>query len=386
MNRNTKLFNILPSPKNFFCLVYCLILLSGCLFAKRINFKTKGDFRLIQEDFSNLSGWEEDDHKLALQAFLHSCRKFAKMPQSRQIGRQMIDLTPGDFRDVCDIAEVVKNMSAKQARNFFENWFRIFAVVSNKNGTNGTFTGYYEASLEGSMQKTGKFIYPIYGKPKNFETFGDLTREQIEAGELKNSAPILLYTDNKVDLFFMQIQGSGRINLKDGRQVRLTFSARNRQPFIAISNQMYERGLLKKSEMNSAGVLQWLKSNPEKADEIMNLNPAYTFFEIFRGDYVVGSQGVPLTPEKSLAVDSDLLPLGLPFWLETSLKNSEGKKERFEHLMIAQDTGSAIKGTVRGDIFFGYGKEAEDKAFYAAAQGKYFVLLPISVVDRIAGN
>jgi membrane-bound lytic murein transglycosylase A len=138
--------------------------------------------------------------------------------------------------------------------------------------------------------------------------------------------------------------------------------------------------------MNSAGVLQWLKSNPEKADEIMNLNPAYTFFEIFRGDYVVGSQGVPLTPEKSLAVDSDLLPLGLPFWLETSLKNSEGKKERFEHLMIAQDTGSAIKGTVRGDIFFGYGKEAEDKAFYAAAQGKYFVLLPISVVDRIAGN
>lgn len=366
-------------------LAFCLLLLSSCLFSKKIIVKGKGDVNLVQEEFLNLDGWEQDDHKLALQSFLHSCRKFATMPQNRQIGKQIAEITAGDFRDVCDIAEVVKNMSSNQAKNFFENWFRVFAVEDRAGKEKGTFTGYYEASLNGSFHKSDKYPYPVYGKPKNFAAYSELSRSEIEDGALKGKGLELIYVDDKVDLFFMQIQGSGKVKLKDGRVVRLTFAGRNKQPFVAISNPMLDRGLLSRSEFNAAGVRDWLKKNPEKADEIMNLNPAFTFFEIFHGEYVVGAQGVPLTPERSMAVDSDVIPYGLPIWLNTSIKKKD-KKEKYNHLMVAQDTGSAIKGVVRGDIFFGFGNDAEEKAFYTASSGRYFILLPINVVDKLVKN
>lgn len=363
----------------------CLLLLCSCLFSKKIILKGKGDIKISQEEFSNLKGWDEDDHKAALQAFLHSCRKFATLPQNRQIGKQLTEITPADFRDVCDIAEVVKNMSSKQAKNFFENWFRVFAVENRKGNDEGIFTGYYEASLNGSFQKNEKYRYPVYAKPRNFSIYDDLSRSEIEDGALQGKALELLYVDDKVDLFFMQIQGSGKVKLRDGRYIRLAFAARNKQPFVAISNQMYDMGLISRSEQNSAGVRDWLKKNPEQADKIMNINPAFVFFEIFKGEYVIGSQGVPLTPERSLAIDDDILPYGLPIWLNSEIKQ-KNKREKFNHLMVAQDTGSAINGTIRGDIFFGYGEEAEEKAFYTASTGRYFVLLPINVVDRLMKN
>jgi membrane-bound lytic murein transglycosylase A len=148
---------------------------------------------------------------------------------------------------------------------------------------------------------------------------------------------------------------------------------------------MFEQELITKEEYNSKGVRNWLKNNPEKADEIMNLNNSFTFFKIFDSEYVVGAQGVPLTTERSLAVDNEIMPFGTPLWVQTKLKNSD-KKEPFHKLMIAQDTGSAIKGAVRGDIFFGYGNDAEDKAFTMASKGQYYVLLPINFVDKVLGR
>lgn len=363
-----------------------ILLLQGCLFYNKITIKGKGDLKLKQVDFASLENWQNDDHKKALQAFIQSCNKFSRMAQSRVIGGQIGNITAGDFRDVCDIAQVVKTMSGKQTQNFFENWFKPFLVETSFGNSKGLFTGYYEASLKGSRFKTEKFKYPIYAKPKNLTSEPYLTRSEIEAGALQNKDLELLYVDDKVELFFMHIQGSGRVELPNGSEVRVTFAARNNQKFNAIANYMADKGYLERSNINAATAKDWLKNNPDKADEVMNANPAYTFFKIFDGEYVVGGQGVPLTTERSLAVDSEIMPYGFPIWLETKLKKKDGGKEDYDHLFVSQDTGSAIKGTVRGDIFFGYGKEQEERAYYMASSGEYYLLLPINVVDKIRGK
>jgi membrane-bound lytic murein transglycosylase A len=371
-------------PRYF--LILCLLFaLPSCLFNKRITIKTSEALRLNEQDFQDLEGWNEDDHKLALQTFLHSCRKFSKMPQNSPLNGKLLDITAGDFRDVCDIGEVVKQMSAKQTKNFFENWFKLFLVESKSGEENGVFTGYYEASLRGSFVKNDKYKYPIYAKPKDVNFDANLTRKDIENGALASQKLELIYVDDKVDLFFMHIQGSGRVILPNGNEIRLAFAGKNQHPFNAISNEMFEKGLISKDEYNSKGVRKWLKNNPEKAEEIMNLNNSFTFFRIFDNEYVIGAQGVPLTSERSLAVDNEIMPFGTPLWVQTQLKNSDNK-ESFNKLMIAQDTGSAIKGVVRGDIFFGYGEEAENKAFTMASKGKYYVLLPINFVDKVLGR
>jgi membrane-bound lytic murein transglycosylase A len=369
----------------YFLILCLLFALPSCLFNKRITIKTSEALRLNEQDFQDLEGWNEDDHKLALQTFLHSCRKFSKMPQNSPLNGKLLDITAGDFRDVCDIGEVVKQMSAKQTKNFFENWFKLFLVESKSGEEKGVFTGYYEASLRGSFVKNDKYKYPIYAKPKDVNFDANLTRKDIENGALASQKLELIYVDDKVDLFFMHIQGSGRVILPNGNEIRLAFAGKNQHPFNAISNEMFEKGLISKEEYNSKGVRKWLKSNPEKAEEIMNLNNSFTFFRIFDNEYVIGAQGVPLTPERSLAVDNEIMPFGTPLWVQTHLKNSDNK-ERFNKLMIAQDTGSAIKGVVRGDIFFGYGEDAENKAFTMASKGKYYVLLPINFVDKVLGR
>ncbi len=363
--------------------LFFLLILSGCLFYNKVTIRGKGNLKLEQVDFESLYGWENDDHKKALISFLHSCNKFAKMPQNRLIGGQLPDVTAGDFRDVCDIAEVIKTMNGQQAKNFFENWFKPFLVIGSYGKNNGIFTGYYEASLNGSRTKTEKYRYPIYAKPQDLGSGEYLSRKEIEAGALNNKGLELLYVDDKVDLFFAQIQGSSRVKLQNGEEVKIGFAARNNRNYTSISNPMADLGYLKRDQLNSATVREWLKNNPEKADEVMNINESYTFFKISNNEYVVGAQGVPLTPERSLAVDSDIIPYGSLLWVDTMLKKNDGKKEFYTHLMVAQDTGSAIKGTVRGDIFFGYGKEAEEKAYYMASQGSYYILLPINAVDKI---
>lgn len=360
-----------------------LFLLSSCLFSTKLSIKGKGNIRLTETEFLELNSWEKDDHKAALQAFIHSCNKFAKMAQSRSIGGQITDITVSDFRDVCEIAQVVKTMNAAQAKNFFENWFKPFLVQDRAGHENGLFTGYYEATLNGSKEKDERYKYPIYARPKDLNNEPYLSRKEIEEGALKGKNLELLYVDDKVDLFFMHIQGSGKIKMKDGSTLRIGFAARNNLPFVAIANYMADQNYLSRSNLNSATVRAWLKQNPNKADEVMNVNSAYIFFRVINGEYVIGGQGVPLTPERSLAVDSDIIPYGLPIWLETKLKNPRKFDEKFNRLMIAQDTGSAIKGTVRGDVFFGNGADAEDKAFYMASKGQYFVLLPNNIFSKL---
>ncbi|MDX2083479.1 MAG: MltA domain-containing protein [Rickettsiales bacterium] len=363
--------------------IFLLLILCACFAYQKITIKGRGNLKLEQVDFSTIAGWQEDDHKKALQAFIHSCNKFSKMPQNRFIGGQIGDITVGDFRDVCEIAQVVKTMSAKQAKNFFENWFKVFLVSDKAGKSQGLFTGYYEADLNGSAVKSEKFQYPIYAKPKDLTSEPYLTRKEITEGALEHKGLELLYVDDAAELFFMHIQGSGRINLPDNTIMRLTFAGRNNQPFIGITNYMIDQGYISRDKTDAESIKNWLKDNPDKALEVMNINPAYTFFKFSDGEYVVGAQGVPLTPERSLAIDNNIFSYGFPFWLDTVLTKKGDVKEKYQHLFIAQDTGSAIKGTVRGDIFFGHGKDAEERASYTAATGKYYILLPINVVDKM---
>lgn len=371
---------------NRIVLIASLLLLQGCFFHNKITIKGKGDIKLKQTDFASLSGWEEDDHKKALQSFIQSCNKFSKMAQGRLVGKQIGEINAGDFRDTCDIANVVKTMSAKQAKNFFENWFKPFLVESASGSSKGVFTGYYEASLHGSKVKSEKYQYPIYAKPKDLNGEPYFTRKEIEEGALNKKDLELIYVDDKVELFFMHIQGSGRVKLPNGSEVRVAYAGRNNHTFNAIGNYMVENQMLERGNLNAATVKEWLKHNPEKADEVMNVNPAYTFFKIADGEYVVGAQGVPLTAERSLAVDSDIIPYGFPLWVDTHSKKKDGSKEKYSHLFVSQDTGSAIKGAVRGDVFFGHGADAEEKAYYMASQGQYYILLPINIVDKLMGK
>lgn len=362
---------------------FFILFLTSCLFSEKILFKGKGNIRLVQSDFNQLQDWDKADHKSALRAFIHSCNKFSKMAQETSISGQLTNIKVKDFRDVCDIAYVIRKMSSKQAKNFFENWFSPFKVTNRNGNENGIFTGYYEASLNGSKTKSKKYKYPIYARPLDLTNDPYLTRKEIENGALDDKDLELLYVDDKVDLFFMHIQGSGRVTLEDGNEIRVGFAGKNNQPFIAISSYMVDHGYLNPNNANAAEIKKFLKNNTQKQDEIMNINTSFIFFRIVDDENVIGAQGVPLTPGHSLAIDSDIIPYGMPLWVETTTKDKNKNHKNLRDLFIAQDTGSAIKGAVRGDIFFGHGLENEIKAYYMASKGKYFVLLPNNVIEKI---
>ncbi len=383
--RNKILVKLLIKNLKKLSILFFLLIAISCIYPK-ITIKGKGNIKLIQTDFSDLENWQQTDYRTSLISFIHSCRRLAKMPQSRLVGGQIGDITAVDFRDICEIADVVKGMSDNQIKNFFENWFKPFQVSSRNGDKKGLFTGYYEASLRGSKIKTEQYKYPIYAKPKDLTLDPYLSRAEIEAGALENKGLELLYVDDKAELFFMHVQGSGRVTLPNGSVVRLSFAAKNNQPYTSISNYFADNNLIARDKISADTIKDWLRANPEKSDEAMNINAAFIFFKLSDSEYVVGAQGAPLTAEHSLAVDNEIIPYGLPIWIETSFKNKDGKKQKYNQLLIAQDTGSAIRGVVRGDIFFGYGKEAESKASTMASSGEYYILLPNNIADKISGN
>ncbi len=363
--------------------IFFLLLIQSCLFSSKITISGKGNIRLHEVEFEDFKDWNHANHKMALQAFLHSCNKFAKMPQKRLMGGQIGNIVVGDFRDVCEIAEIVKTMDKKMTQNFFENWFRPFLVTTKYGGSQGLFTGYYEASLEGSLNKTQRFKYPVYKLPEDVGFDPYLSRAEIESGALEGKKLEILYVDNVADLFFLHIQGSGRVKLEDGSQVRLSYAGRNNQTYTAIGNYMIENGYISADYANADSIKRWLNENEDKAQEVMNKNAAYTFFEVSKDEYVVGAQNVPLTANHSIAVDDEVIPYGLPIWLESYIKNKNRNKDTYHNLLISQDTGTAITGTIRGDVFFGYGKDAEEKASYMASKGRYYILLPRNIVDKL---
>lgn len=356
-----------------------------------------------------LIGWEDDDQSSALAAFRLSCAALLRQPDERPMGDPAFG-TVADWRPACEAAVASGAMDAENARAFFQTWFRPVAIRNNGDDV-GLFTGYYEPELNGHHERAGPFQAPIYAPPSDYVSVDlgqfrdDLkgqrivgrvsgkrlrpveTRAEIEAGALEGRTEVLLWVDDPVDAFFLHIQGSGIVKMADGSRVRLGYAGSNGHVYHAIGRSLVERGALSRDEVSMQSIRQWLGENPGAAAALMNENASYIFFRRLDGDAPVGAQGVPLTAQRSLAVDTNWLPLGMPVWLDTvttETQEDEANPLHFRRLMIAQDTGGAIKGIVRGDVFWGAGDAAADRAGRMQEAGRYYGLLPRALLERRA--
>ncbi len=350
----------------FLVLVPYIIILSACT-----HFLFREDrLELTPATFAHLNNWQAGDKEL--KAFQTSCQVFSELP---------VDTPVGKFGKASDWQNVCRISPGKNAKDFFEENFKPY-LASNSGESEGLFTGYHEMELRGSLKKEGKFIFPLYRRPLDLvEGQPYMTREVIDKGALSGKGLELVYLDDPVKLYFLHIQGSGLIYLRDGSTMRVGYAAKNNLPYFAIGKFLAEEGHISREDISADSIKYWLYANPDKAAEVMQRNPSYIFFrELEAKEEAIGAQGKPLTPEVSLAVDKNFIPLGVPLWVETSLPDTPiAAPVPFERLMIAQDTGSAITGPVRGDIFFGRGDVASTLAGYMKQPGRYFLLIPKTV-------
>lgn len=337
--------------------------------------------------WADLPGWAEDDPAAAWSAFLLSCRGMAGRPHGPA------------WKRVCDLARESDGKPDHNPRRFFEQHLKPYAVVAGDGAVNGMITGYYEPLLRGSRQRTKGFEQPIRGVPDDLLTvdlssvFPELkdkrvrgrlegnkvvpywSRAEIGARGDKLPAKTLAYVDDAVELFFLQVQGSGRVKLTDGSTIRLNYADQNGHTYHSIGRLLVERGELKLEEASMQGIQSWARANPGRLDDLLNANPSYVFFREMPNskDGPIGALGMPLTPERSIAIDPRSVPLGVPVFLATTRPNSAQPLNR---LVMAQDTGGAIKGAVRADFFWGFGKEAGERAGRMKQSGRLWVLLP----------
>jgi membrane-bound lytic murein transglycosylase A len=345
---------------------------------------------LIPSTFTALPGWREDAAAQVLPALNRTCDRLMRLPPDKSVGNDGMGGTAADWQGPCAAARRLPADDHETVRQFFEGWFSPFMVTNNGNA-DGLFTGYFEPELAGSRSRSRRFSVPILGKPKDLVVRGDQTgrlaggalvpyptRAEIEAGALGSLAPVIAWVEDPVDAHILHIQGSGRLTLEDGSILRLGVAATNGHKFVGVGRLLRERGLL--DDISMPSIRAWLKGNPAQAKALMAENPRYVFYRIQDGDGPVGSEGVTLTPERSLAVDPRFIPLGLPLFLDTV--DPAGNSLR--RLVMAQDTGGAIKGPIRGDFFWGRGEAAFEKAGRMKSQGRYWVMLPRVRSPRIA--
>lgn len=371
--------------------------------------ETSAAFRPV--GFDALRGWGEDDPGPALAAFVRSCSRLDGCASRSSVRVDAAGIAASDWRGVCRRALRVDRGDPAAVRRYFETWFEPFAVTG-AGGAEGLFTGYYEPLLEGSRERTGDFDVPVYGRPADLVTvnLGDFrpewrgiqlagrliegrlgpfeTRAAIELGGLEDRAAPILWLRDEVDAFFLHIQGSGRISLDDGTRMRVGYAVSNGRPYTAIGRVLVERGALPADGVSMRSIRRWLETNPRMARDVMSANARYVFFREIAGDGPVGAGRVVLTPGRSLAVDTALLPLHAPVWLETSMPPTTGGPDGapLRRLLVAQDTGAAIRGAVRGDVFWGSGPAAGEIAGNMSERGRYYLLLPKGARGRLVSD
>lgn len=352
--------------------------------------------------FNALPGWSEDQQGAAFVAFRKSCAKMLTLPATRNVAAN--DAAPGgtiaNWKGPCTAALAEDHQDDALARRFFETWFVPYGVA-DADVTEGLFTGYYEPELNGAWSRSGKFQTPLYARPDDLisvslgafdDDLGGSTiwgrvedgklkpyaeRERIEFGKVNNLRP-LLWVDDAVDAFFLHIQGSGRVRMEDGSLVHVGFAGKNGRAYKSVGRILIDSGEIPASRLTMSAIRNWVQQRPKAGPELLRQNPSYVFFRLLKGDGPLGAQGVALTAGRSLAVDRRYVPLGAPLWLTTHDPLDAAKP--FRRLMVAQDTGGAIRGVVRGDIFFGPGSRAAKRAGNMKRPGQYFILLPLSVV------
>jgi membrane-bound lytic murein transglycosylase A len=397
-----------------------LLALAAC--APREAEKKPDALTLTPVAFSALPGWQEDDQSAALPALRKSCVYFARQAETTRLQPAPTESQSpgiggvvGDWRGVCAAANQVPDNNRAAARAFFEREFKPFKAANNSDAR-GLFTGYYEAELRGARKPSARYNVPLYKVPPDLvavdlaefgSEFSGRTiagkvvqgklrpyddRTAIERGALQGKNLELLWVDDAVDAFFLHIQGSGRVVMDDGSVMRVGYAGKNGQPYVAIGRELVARGVMPAEQVSMQSIRAWLKANPRDAEGLMNVNRSYVFFNETKGagptEGPIGAQTVALTPGRSLAVDRKFLPLGLPIWLDAShpdgAANSSSGEARIRRLLVAQDTGGAIRGPVRGDVFFGWGEQAAAKAGLMRDRGEYYLLLPNAVAARNA--
>ena len=336
--------------------------------------------------YAKLPGWDKDDLRQAWPAFLASCQVLVKQP---------------DWQEPCTIGRDVNAADERAVRRFFEAFFLPYQVFNQDGSDIGLVTGYYEPLLRGARKRGGPFQTPLYRAPEDLLTVdlagiypqlqglrlrgrvvGNKVVPYFSRAELEKSGALagkeLLWVDDPIEAFFLQVQGSGRVRLADGNEtVRVAYADQNGYPYQSIGRYLIDQGELKLEQASAQGIKAWAAANPARRQELLNVNPSYVFFKEEKitdpNKGPKGALGVPLTPQRSIAVDTRFVPPGVPVFLATTQPNSETSLQR---LMLAQDTGGAIKGAVRADFFWGFGAAAGEQAGRMKQRGQMWVLWP----------
>lgn len=351
-----------------------------------IGIEVKPTPTLTPVTFDVLPGWQQDDVRQAWPAFTASCTVLVKKE---------------DWKAACMAARGVDARDATAVRTFFENWFVPNQLRTSDGADTGLITGYYEPMLHGARRRGGAYQTPLYQVPEDLITVdlaseypslkgmrlrGRLvgkkvvpygTRAEIARANVGDKA--LVWVDDPVEAFFLEVQGSGRVQLDTGETVRVAYADQNGHPYKAIGRWLVDQGELTSANVSAQSIKAWIAAHPNRRDELFNVNPSYIFFKEERlPDPSVGPKGalgVPLTPARSVAIDTQFVPLGAPVFLATT---EAGSTTPMQRLMLAQDTGGAIKGAVRADFFYGFGGDAANKAGLMKQSGSIWVLLPKS--------
>lgn len=353
-------------------------------------------------EFTNITGWTEDDLDSALKAFHLSATEILENGHSFKRDARLGG-TREDWVPVCEIAS-----KATDAHTFFEKHF-LALRVHDQERPEGLFTGYYEPETQGSLTQSKEYCVPIYAKPDDLVSFtkfnsqssgftygrlengkavGFYTRQQIEDGALAGRGLEICYVKSWVDAFFIHVQGNGRVMLEDGRTIRLSYAAKNGRVYTSIGSVLMSRGIGTPESMSMQFLREWMVKNPSHMRDLLWSNDSFVFF---RGTQIddphlgaIGAGKVNLTPRRSLAVDRTNWMFGTPLFIDTHEPNeAKSGPIPFRHLMIGQDTGTAIRGLVRGDVYWGWGDTAAHNAGHMKSKGAMTALLPKTLAHRL---
>jgi membrane-bound lytic murein transglycosylase A len=327
--------------------------------------------------FGDLTGWTDDNVAAAIPAFLKSCQVFLRRGNETPLdpGAKSGDFgAVGDWRGLCEAAGRLPGTDTA-AREYFEANF-VPLLAADRGDPAGLFTGYFEVTLNRSRRREGPFQTAIYRSPPDPTAY---SRTEIEDGALAGKGLELVWVDDPIGAYFLQVQGSGVVRLQDGTVMRLGYDGANGRPYVAIGKVLVQRGDMQLSQVTMDSLRAWIASHGDAGAALMRENPSYVFFKEIGGYGPVGSEDVVLTAQRSLAVDRAFVPLGMPIWLDANGRFIAGATHR---LVVAQDTGGAIKGPVRGDLFWGSDDAAASAAGTMNATGRYYLLLPRAVAPR----
>lgn len=349
---------------------------------KKDTIKKINHMNLNKVSFDDLPGWGDVDVKKSLEAFQVSCKTFLKQQPGNRVGSHHINMRAKDWHPACIASLAVDPESETEIKAFFEKWFRPIEFAEGK-PVRGLFTGYYMPQLNGSLTKTDKYNIPIYGLPKNLK-WGHYTREQIDNGVLNKKAPVIAWIDSPVERLFLEIEGAGVIKLTDGKLLYVGYAGENGAPYTSIGSILIKQGVMNKDNASKQAIKNYLESHPKSMNRLMHKNKSFVFFEDLKQPAALGAQGMTLTPGYSMAIDRKWIPLGAPLWLTATRPDKRTDNEvKFKRLMIAQDTGGAIRGAIRGDVYWGSGKKATFLGEHMKTIGRYWLLLPKHIISRI---